>query len=200
MLTDSQIERYSRQIVLPEVGGRGQERLLAASVAIGGGSSAAIFCAAHLAAAGVGKLQIDGADANASLANALALGARNVDCQIRVAPVEQADVTILVGEVDCTRVTASRMLVWGRETTEGILAVHFPAGRACVPCLAALTCSAKAGEVSAQLLGALLATLGLRALLGIGANDRADLLRVAPDALFLTASPFPSRPKCPVCS
>jgi hypothetical protein len=143
MLTDSQIERYSRQIVLPEVGGRGQERLLAASVAIGGGSSAAIFCAAHLAAAGVG---------------------------------------------------------WGRETTEGILAVHFPAGRACVPCLAALTCSAKAGEVSAQLLGALLATLGLRALLGIGANDRADLLRVAPDAFFLTASPFPSRPECPVCS
>ena len=199
MLTDSQIERYSRQIVLPEVGGRGQERLLAASVAIRGESSAAVFCAAHLAAAGVGELQIDGTDADVSLANALALSARNGDCRIRVAPFERADVTILVGEVDSTRVAASRILVWGRETTEGILAVHFPADRACVACLAALACSTKAGEVSTQLLGALLATLGLRALLGIGAKDRANLLRVAPDDFF-TASPFPSRPECPVCS
>jgi hypothetical protein len=199
MLTDSQIERYSRQIVLPEVGGRGQERLLAGSIAIRGASSAAIFCAAHLAAAGVGELQIDGTDADASLASALALRGRNVDCQIRIAPLDRADVTILVGEVDLTRVAASRILVWGRETTEGILAVHFPVDRACVTCLAAFGCSTKAGEVSSQLLGALLATLGLRALLGIGPNDRASLLRVSPDA-SLTASPFPSRPECRVCS
>ena len=32
MLSDAQIERWSRQILLPEVGGRGQERLLAARV------------------------------------------------------------------------------------------------------------------------------------------------------------------------
>jgi len=41
MLTDAQIERYGRQIILPEVGGRGQERLLAARVAVAGAGPAA---------------------------------------------------------------------------------------------------------------------------------------------------------------
>jgi hypothetical protein len=201
MLTDSQIERYSRQIVLPEVGGRGQERLLAASAAISGGDSAAIFCAAHLAAAGVGTLRVDGIDANAPLANALALHTRNTDCEIHAAPVgQQADVTILLGEVDAARAAVSHILVWGRESTEGIVAARFPTGRGCIPCLSALAGLAKAAEGSGQLLGALLATLGLRALLGIGTNDRAELLRLAPGASPLLSSPFPSRPECPVCS
>ena len=40
-LTDAQIDRYSRQIILPEVGGRGQERLLARCVeVIGNGRDA----------------------------------------------------------------------------------------------------------------------------------------------------------------
>jgi hypothetical protein len=201
MLTESQIERYSRQIVLPEVGGHGQERLLAGSVAIGGGGNAAIFCAAHLAAAGVGQLRVDGIDANAPLTNALALHARNIDCEIHAGPVgEEADVTILLGEVDAARAPVSHMLVWGQESTEGILTARFPTGRGCIPCLSALAGSARAAEGSGQLLGALLATMGLRALLGIGANDRAELLRLAPGVSPLMSSPFPSRPKCPACS
>jgi len=201
MLTDSQVERYSRQIVLPEVGGRGQERLLAASAMIGGGGSAAIFCAAHLAAAGVGKLRFDGIDANAPLVDALALHSRNLDCEFHAAPLEQeADVTILLGEVDAARPPVGHMLVWGQESTADVVAARFPTGRGCIPCLSALAASAKAAPRSGQLLGALLATIALRALLGIGANDRPELLRLAPGAPPLTSSPFPSRPKCPVCS
>src|SRR6185503_3658706 len=57
-LTDSELERYARQIVLPQIGGVGQRRLKAAKVAVigaGGIGSAAIPL---LAAAGVGRLTI----------------------------------------------------------------------------------------------------------------------------------------------
>ena len=56
--TEEELQRYSRQIVLREIGGIGQERLLAAKVAlvgIGGiGAPAAMF----LAAAGIGALRL----------------------------------------------------------------------------------------------------------------------------------------------
>lgn len=56
--TDDQIRRYSRQIILPEVGGTGQRKLLNSKVLVlgaGGLGSAAI---AYLAAAGIGTLGI----------------------------------------------------------------------------------------------------------------------------------------------
>lgn len=52
-LTDEQIERWSRQILLPEVGGRGQLRLLAARVAIAGDGPVATWTADLLHRAGV---------------------------------------------------------------------------------------------------------------------------------------------------
>ena len=52
-LTDEQIERWSRQILLPEVGGRGQLRLLAARVAIPGNGPVATWTADLLRRAGV---------------------------------------------------------------------------------------------------------------------------------------------------
>lgn len=62
-LTDSELERYARHIVLPEVGGVGQRRLRQASVAVvgAGGIGSAVIPA--LAGAGVGRLSIidDGA-------------------------------------------------------------------------------------------------------------------------------------------
>ena len=57
MLTDAQIERYGRQILLPEVGGRGQERLLAACVAVIGRGTAADVTATLLRRAGIERLQ-----------------------------------------------------------------------------------------------------------------------------------------------
>jgi hypothetical protein len=53
MLDDAAIERFSRQILLPEVGGRGQERLCATVVTVRGAGDAAAFAATLLQAAGV---------------------------------------------------------------------------------------------------------------------------------------------------
>jgi len=56
--TEEQIKRYSRQIILPEVGGRGQRKLLASRVLVLGAGGLGSSAIAYLAAAGVGTLGI----------------------------------------------------------------------------------------------------------------------------------------------
>jgi adenylyltransferase/sulfurtransferase len=61
-LSRAQIERYSRHILLPDIGGSGQKRLLGASVAVSVGPrrEAAVAALVYLAAAGVGRLLLSG--------------------------------------------------------------------------------------------------------------------------------------------
>lgn len=56
MLSDPQIERYSRQIILPQVGGKGQERLLRAKVLVSGTGPLQAHALLYLAAAGIGRI------------------------------------------------------------------------------------------------------------------------------------------------
>lgn len=56
--TEDQIKRYSRQIILPEVGGIGQRKLLRSKVLILGAGGLGSAAVAYLAAAGVGTLGI----------------------------------------------------------------------------------------------------------------------------------------------
>jgi adenylyltransferase/sulfurtransferase len=62
MLREDQIERYSRQIMLPNIGGKGQEKLLSAKVLVIGAGGLGSPCALYLAAAGIGKLGLVDSD------------------------------------------------------------------------------------------------------------------------------------------
>lgn len=62
LLNDEQIVRYSRHILLPEVGGKGQQKLLHAKVLLIGAGGLGSPVALYLAAAGVGTLGIMDAD------------------------------------------------------------------------------------------------------------------------------------------
>ena len=61
-LNDEQIERYSRHILLKEIGVKGQNKLLKAKVLIIGAGGLGCPAALYLAAAGVGTIGIADAD------------------------------------------------------------------------------------------------------------------------------------------
>ncbi len=60
--TEDQIERYCRQITLPEIGGKGQIKLLESKVLIVGAGGLGSPAIAYLAAAGVGTLGVNDSD------------------------------------------------------------------------------------------------------------------------------------------
>ncbi len=57
-LTDAQLDRYARHIVLKEIGGEGQRRLLDCSVAIVGAGGIGAPAIHYLTAAGIGALRV----------------------------------------------------------------------------------------------------------------------------------------------
>jgi molybdopterin/thiamine biosynthesis adenylyltransferase len=61
-LSDAELERYSRQLVLPEWSGAAQERLKAASAIVVGAGALGSPVALYLAAAGVGRIGIVDSD------------------------------------------------------------------------------------------------------------------------------------------
>lgn len=58
MLSDANLERYARQVIMPDLGEDGQERLLAARVLIVGAGGLGTPVILYLAAAGIGTISI----------------------------------------------------------------------------------------------------------------------------------------------
>ena len=63
MLTEDQLRRYARHIVLPEVGGVGQEKLLRSRVLVVGAGGLGAPLLLYLAAAGIGTIGVVDDDA-----------------------------------------------------------------------------------------------------------------------------------------
>jgi hypothetical protein len=144
-LSDGQIERYSRQIIVPRVGGRAQERLFAARIALIGDSRDLAAPLAYLAAAGAGTLApivTDGASAARTLVEeALNL---NPDSRVDVAGAApgRATLALVIAGGSAALEVASAMLdsiagaacVFARVDSPGRIGV-FPHGSPCPRCV-----------------------------------------------------------------
>ena len=100
-LSDTQIERYARHIMLKEVGGTGQARLLESSVLVVGAGGLGSPLLLYLAAAGVGRLGVIDHDVvdlsnlqRQVLHDTEAVGARKVDSAARRLKAINPDITI----------------------------------------------------------------------------------------------------------
>lgn len=119
-LTDEQLDRYARHIVLREVGGAGQLRLLGAHILIIGAGGIGCPAIQYLAAAGVGHLRVidDDAVSRSNLQRQILyteadIGKPKVEAAARVARQLNPDVTV---QGICERVTP----VTGLALLEGI--------------------------------------------------------------------------------
>jgi molybdopterin/thiamine biosynthesis adenylyltransferase len=193
-LDDLQVERYSRQLVLPEIGPAGQERLLAARVAIIGAGDAARRTLGYLAAAGVGKIA--------------ALPALDF-----IADPGQTDVTVepLAASTDLTLFDAA---VLAEEGGVGLPRARrnfwIAGGRAaeippCPACAAAALppvspVSPELESLRDGLLGTVVATEVMKALLDLGVPLRGHVLSYEPENAVLATSVVPPRRGCGVCS
>ena len=118
-LTNAQIERYSRQIIVAGVGGRAQERLLAARVALVAAPADASSAVAYLAGAGVGHIVMhpvgDGAPYPALVER---IGDLNPDVSVEIASdemPEQCDLMLaLFGDAPAAEAAARVTREYGR--------------------------------------------------------------------------------------
>jgi hypothetical protein len=101
-MTAAQIVRYSRHVLLREVGGRGQQRLLEGRVRLAGAGRASEVALLYLSAAGVGRIEVDAGLAPAAIAHARA---QNPEAEVTPGGSEGLEV-ICVQADDSSAVTA----------------------------------------------------------------------------------------------
>jgi len=228
MLSDAQIERYSRQLILPEIGPKGQERLLAGAVALAGDPGPNAAGLLYLAGAGVGRLTVldlDTAERGESEAARRSMPEpSNPDSalvRLRVrhaelaAVIEGHDVVVLSGGDGRMRAAVHRAcvaqaipLVFGAAAgAQGFLVTFagYRSGAPCHDCVAA-TLPQGAAERSAlatvteDLVATLQATEVIKLLLGIGRLDDGQMVVCDLNAGTFSFRAFEQDPNCPTCS
>ena len=158
MLEDAQIDRYSRQIILPQVGGKGQEKLLRSQVYVDGDELPAAVALFYLVAAGVGTIGVARAKA-APIFSVLAerslgpdeqpmthtLRRLNPDCTIVIHPNEDEQLPhhydLVLATTDALHdgwYAQHKPFVWGAASGKGARLFVSRGDRADRPCLRCL--------------------------------------------------------------
>lgn len=201
-LTDDQIEQYSRQIILPELGGIGQRKLLEASCLLLGSGPALETAATYLAGAGVGTLHVsDGSSPTMAYAP---LAGRNRDVHIACAPSRPApsDYQVILAAhtpagglaAGCARLGE---IAVGADTSGAHVTV-VPRTGGCIECRAAPPEEAdRDRRIDEAAAGALAALAALLWLAEIAPRPEPKRLTLAPGAPCWTESPLGPTAGCP---
>ena len=133
-LTDAQIDRYSRQIIVPHIGGRGQERLLAAHILLAGDACDIEAPLAYLVGAGVGTIDLRVSDEYSGMSEKIA-AMRELNADVSITLVDELqgplDLALVIIGSEASRKVADeianrrdvRALVIARLDVPGKLAV-----------------------------------------------------------------------------
>jgi hypothetical protein len=213
-LTDLQIERYSRQIILREVGGSGQVALLAARIAVLGSGAAFETAATYLAGAGVGTLDLvpqQPASPDVDLPFP-APPARNAEIRCRtilpcaLSPTDY-DVVLALSDGRSTVAPPQRRAARGSVALRGTRSVGLeialvPASHGCIGCLpwpenVRQDPFDPPGVVDLASAGALAALAACRWVLGLDQDDGPRLETLAAGDAVWVESPLELRPSCP---
>jgi len=223
MLSDTQVDRYSRQIILPEVGGRGQEKLLASTLMLVESEETSIL-PAYLAAAGVGRLVLWRPGPPSACELPADMSDLNGDCavEIRTEPASREACESLIAETNPIAVVmvdehvefAHQMnlacvgtgtpLIWGGTMDATAYLTVFdargsPGCRACaVPFFASGGDSVLRQLANAALAGQL-GSEAIRCVLGAGSSLAGRVLCIDVENATVTSTFFQSNPDCTVC-
>lgn len=192
-LSNEEIHRYARHIILPEVGGRGQLKLKNAHVLVAGLGPTGAFAALYLAAAGVGRIDLydpeeagDGPDllrwegeAGARSQSAAAkLRAINPAAEVHVVdhPVHHVDRSLTVAVVTCRLAPAPGgvpIVVAGTQGKIGAVTVIAPearyaAGQGGEQAAAVVPDAPDADPAAAGVIGSAAATEAIKLMVGAG--------------------------------
>jgi adenylyltransferase/sulfurtransferase len=206
MLSDEQIERYSRQIILPQVGGKGQEKLLRARILVSASGPLQTSALHYLAAAGVGILGVL-FQSQDSLLTSLAppqeqnpfniLTRLNPDCTIRLHAREEARASqqlvhsydLILSDSDvlhdaCYREHRPFLYASVLENEACLMTCRgYEPDAPCLRCVPSMLAQSLASpssllsEIAALFMGAHLATEVIKQLLNLSLSSRALLLR-----------------------
>ncbi len=197
-LSERQIEIWSRQIILPELGGRGQERLLAGRIRLLGTDLAAATAATYLAGAGIGTLEVE-----ASLLSAspfAPLDDRIPGIRIVTSPQEAPADILLCSAPVAQLLPAARLgsLVIDQEADGTTSLLLLPrGGAACLQCAVRPAQATPSDVAAASMAGSLAALVATRWLAEI--QQETDCLRwvLAPEAPTWEFAPLATQVPCP---
>lgn len=121
-LSNQQIDRYSRQIIVPGIGGVGQERLLASHLVIAGEFNDIEAALAYMVGAGVGRISLAITDTPPDLAELLArMGRLNPDVSIATVSEPSLDAILVLALVGSAAVLERMPAIWARDRTSAVV-------------------------------------------------------------------------------
>lgn len=199
-LTDEQIEQYSRQIILPELGGVGQKRMLSAHALLTGHGIAFECAATYLVGAGLGSIDLDGTGDRVGFAQ---LAERNLDVSLGTAAssvdLRSYDVLLSFAEPGVTRLRghARRGEVRTLADRNGLHVDIVPATAGCLACAAPPPLEPTAPpQIDAFQAGAMAALAALLWVAEIPPEPTAKRLSLTPEAPTWVEAPLGPTASC----